>query len=777
MKIKNKLVAGTIMLGSIPAIIGCFIIGTIALNAGKASLETQIDSKLTVVRDLTAENINNYLDTIHNQILSFSNDYMIIDAMSAFSEDFRDYIVEAPEFYQPGIRDQVVDYYQNDFGKVFQEKNNGNSPNIRDMTRQLDSTTIALQYAYIANNKNPLGSKDALMRSGGDSAYDRSHEKYHSHIRDFLLRFEYYDIFLVDPDSGKIVYSVYKELDYATSLRDGPYASSGIGETFQLANAKTNRDVVVFTDFKPYLPSYDAPAAFIASPIFNDDNKKVGILIFQMPVNKINSVMTHHSNWKKSGLGLSGETYLVGQDFTMRSMSRFMIEDKDEYLKVLANTGTNADIVQSINDKDTNIGLQSVKTKGTQAALSGETGFDTFVDYRGVSVISSYRPLIFEGVTWAIMSEIDEEEAFQSITALNRTVYTTLAFTAVITIVVGALIGIGFAFTIINPINKTVSMVKNIAQGGGDLTQRLNESNNDELGELGQWFNIFMQKLQNMISELNTSVDVLASSSLQLSTLSEETKNNINNQYSQTEQAATSMTEISSTIDEVARNTSSAAEMSNYALSTSKSGQELVHHFNASIEQLAKEIDSTSIIIGQLHQDSDEVGKVLQVIESIAEQTNLLALNAAIEAARAGETGRGFAVVADEVRTLAKRTQDSTQEIHRIINSLQTGSLKSVEAMNSSKKWSEESRGRMQQANNAFDQITACIDDLNANSLQIASATEEQQCATREVSENIVSISTASDYSYKAAVMIAESSTQLSSLAISIKELTKQYNV
>ena len=777
MKIKNKLVAGTIMLASIPAIIGCFIIGNIALNAGKASLEVQAESKLTVIRDLTAENISNYLDTIHNQILSFSNDYMIIDAMSEFSEGFRNYAIEAPEFYQSGVRDEVINYYQNDFGRVFKEKNNGNNPNIRDMTSQLDSTAIALQYAYIANNKNPLGSKDALMTSEGTSTYDRLHKKYHSHIRDFLLRFEYYDIFLVDPDSGRIVYSVYKELDYATSLRDGPYANSGIGEVFQLANAKPNRDAVVFTDFKPYLPSYDTPAAFIASPIFNDDNQKIGILIFQMPINKINSVMTHKSNWEKSGLGLSGETYLVGQDFTLRSMSRFMIENKTEYLKLLADIGTNSDIIKSIGDKDTNIGLQSVKTKGTQAALSGETGFDTFLDYRNVSVLSSYKPLEFEGVTWAIMSEIDEGEAFQSITALSRTVYTALAFTVILAITIGALVGIRFALTIINPINKTVSMIKNIAQDGGDLTQRLNENNHDELGELGKWFNLFMQKLQHMISELNTSVDTLASSSAQLSTLAEETKDNVNIQFSQTEQVATSMTEISATIEEVARSTSSAADMSNYALSTSKSGQELVHHFNASIEQLAKEIDSTSIIIGQLHQDSDEVGKVLQVIESIAEQTNLLALNAAIEAARAGETGRGFAVVADEVRTLAKRTQDSTQEIHRIINSLQTGSLKSVEAMNSSKKWSEESKNRMQQANNAFDKITACIDDLNANSLQIASATEEQQCATREVSENIVSISTASDNSYKAAVMIAESSTQLSSLSISIKNLAKQYKV
>lgn len=777
MKIKNKLIIGAAMMASVPAVIGCFIIGSIALSSGKSSLESQAESKLTIVRDLTGENIKEYLHTIHNQILTFSNDYMIMNAMSEFSEGFRNYAIEVPDFYQPSMRDEVISYYKNDFGRVFQEKNNGKSPNVNDMTRTLDSTAIALQYAYIANNENPLGSKDALMTSDVVSAYNRSHKKYHSHIRDFLMRFEYYDIFLVDPDSGKIVYSVYKELDYATSLYDGPYANSGIGETFKLANAKSNRDAVVFTDFKPYLPSYDAPASFIASPIFNDDNEKIGILIFQMPIDKINAVMTHHANWEKSGLGLSGETYLVAQDFTMRSMSRLMIEDKTEYLKLLADTGTSSDVINNIRDKDTNIGLQSIKTKGTQAALSGETGFDKFLDYRNVPVLSSYKSVEFEGVTWAIMSEIAEKEAFQSITALSRTVYFALISTVVIAVIFGLLVGVRFALSIINPINNTVSMIKNIAQDGGDLTRRLDENNKDELGELGQWFNLFMQKLQHMISELNTSVDTLASSSVQLSTLAEETKDNVNNQFSQTEQVATSITEISATIEEVARSTSSAADMSNYALSTSKSGQELVHNFNASIEQLAKEIESTSVIIGQLHQDSDEVGKVLQVIESIAEQTNLLALNAAIEAARAGETGRGFAVVADEVRTLAKRTQDSTQEIHRIISSLQTGSLKSVEAMNSSKKWSEESKSRMEQANSSFDKITACIDDLNANSLQIASATEEQQCATREVSENIASISTASDNSYKAAVMIAESSTQLSSLSMSIKDLAKQYKV
>lgn len=149
------------------------------------------------------------------------------------------------------------------------------------------------------------------------------HKTFHPHIRDFLQKFSYYDIFLVDDKTGNIVYSVFKELDFATSLINGPYANSGIGKAFRAANKVNEPGHVVTSTFQPYLPSYYGPAAFIASPIYSG-KEKLGVLIFQAPIDEINAIMTFNNNWQDFGLGASGESYLVDQDYFMQSASRFL---------------------------------------------------------------------------------------------------------------------------------------------------------------------------------------------------------------------------------------------------------------------------------------------------------------------------------------------------------------------------------------------------------------------------------------------------------------------
>ena len=172
-------------------------------------------------------------------------------------------------------------------------------------------------------------------------------------------------------------------------------------------------------DFSPYAPSYECAASFIASPIF-DDREKIGILIFQMPIDKINMVMTNNNNWKTTGLGESGETYLIGDDFAMRSQSRFLIEDKEGYYAQMERLGMEQSLLNIIKAKESTILLQKIKTRGTQAAISGDTRVEIFPDYRNVPVLSAYSPLNIEDVKWAIMAEIDEEEALSAAIALAK---------------------------------------------------------------------------------------------------------------------------------------------------------------------------------------------------------------------------------------------------------------------------------------------------------------------------------------------------------------------
>ncbi len=214
------------------------------------------------------------------------------------------------------------------------------------------------------------------------------HANVHPVIRNFLEKFGYYDIFLVDPESGDIVYSVFKELDYSTSLKDGPYANTNFGEAFRRANMLTNKDEVVLVDYEQYTPSYEAPASFIASPVFDGD-KKVGIAMFQMPIDRLNEIMA-----ERAGLGETGETYLVGPDMLMRS---------DSYLDP-----ENHSVLSSFKNRE----LGKVETEATKDALNGKTGAKVIIDYNGNPVLSAYTPVNIGGITWALFAEIDVAEAF-----------------------------------------------------------------------------------------------------------------------------------------------------------------------------------------------------------------------------------------------------------------------------------------------------------------------------------------------------------------------------
>ncbi len=773
MKIKTKLIFGSTLIALVPVAIVSVLVGWVAISSSHSALELKAKDQLVSVRDMKKSEIERYFTMLRNQVLTFSNDRMMIDAMRLFTPAFRNYRKESTIKVNKG---SLENYYDQEFGEQYRVMNNGQAANTSGLIAGLDRDSLALQHAYIAANKHPLGSKDALDAANDGSTYSQLHQKFHPHIRDYLNKFGYYDIFLVDPDSGDIIYSVFKELDYSTSLIDGPYANSGIAQAFRGANAAKSADEVTLIDFAAYTPSYEAPASFIASPIF-DGGKKIGVLIFQMPVDRINAIMTHNEKWAESGLGSSGETYLVGSDMLMRSMSRFLVEDKPAYLQLMGRVGLNPEQVAELDAKGTSIGLQPVDTQGTRAALSGKRGFEIFPDYRGIPVLSAYSPLEIAGLDWVIMSEIDEAEAFLDSDVLASDIIKLSVLLAAIVIAVAIAVGLYFAGTIMRPLNKMVEMLQDVAEGEGDLTRKLDETRQDELGSIAHWFNLFTSKIETLIVQIGNSTNQLSSAAIQMSAVTEQTKSGINKQRSQTDQVATSVNEMSATALEVAQSALSAEQSAKQADEEAAEGGDVVIKTIGVINDLAREVESAALVIHKLEEDSSKIGGVLSVIKGIAEQTNLLALNAAIEAARAGEQGRGFAVVADEVRTLASRTQDSTQEIETMISLLQQAAAEAVSAMEAS---CDKAKGSVEQAALAgasLDSIksaVAAISDMNG---QIASAAEQQSAVTEEINRNVVMISQIADETAVGANQTADSSEELSKLAVNLQSLVKQFKV
>lgn len=261
--------------------------------------------RLRAVRDTRKNHIEFYFGLIRDQVQTFAMDPVVIAAMKDFKRDHAALSTEADlsEAAQSRYRSALTTYYQREFLRRLDE----NNVKHRGVAAYLPESPVGLylQHQYIAANPAETGSKDTLYAAPGDIAYNRSHGKYHDVFRNFLKHFGYYDIFLIDPDSGEIIYSVFKEVDYTTSLLNGPYAQTNFGEVFQKVRKATSSDSSSLVDFDFYVPSYGAPASFIGAPIFDGD-KLEGVLVFQMPVDEINRIMTGEQKWRENGLGESG---------------------------------------------------------------------------------------------------------------------------------------------------------------------------------------------------------------------------------------------------------------------------------------------------------------------------------------------------------------------------------------------------------------------------------------------------------------------------------------
>nr|WP_290444494.1 MULTISPECIES: methyl-accepting chemotaxis protein [unclassified Pseudomonas] len=311
----------------------------------------------------------------------------------------------------------------------------------------------------------------------------------------------------------------------------------------------------------------------------------------------------------------------------------------------------------------------------------------------------------------------------------------------------------------------------------GDMTVSFQASSRDELGELGRGFNETVRRIRGLIEQVGKTVTTVEDQAGQVLSVSSRSNLAVSGQREQIEQVATAMNQMSATAQEVARSAALAAEGAQRVNHESASGRDLVQSQQGSIARLAGEIDQSVAAVNQLAGDSQAIGRVLEVIRSIAEQTNLLALNAAIEAARAGEQGRGFAVVADEVRTLAKRTQDSTEEIAQMIQRLREGVGAAVRVMGSSHQMAAGTVDEARQVQQALGNILGAVGGIVEQNQQIAAAVEQQTAVAHDIDQNIVAINRAAQDTTEGACQTEEASRALSAQVVELKRLIGAFRV
>jgi len=478
------------------------ISGYIGYDIAKQSLTEESFNKLTAVRELKANQIEAYFQQISAQVLTFSEDRMIVEAMRAFTTGFQNIETDLNIADMGEIDLKLEAYYQNEYLTSLLPNLDKVQVSVSDYWPN-NNTQRILQNLYISSNPQPTGSKHLLDFAEDISRYSKAHKIYHPLIRNYLEKFRYYDIFLVD-NNGNIVYTVFKEVDYGTSLLTGPYKNTHFAAAFKAAQASADKNFVKLVDFEAYHPSYNNQASFIASPIF-DGKEKIGVLIFQMPEEQINNIMTNNQQWSKVGLGMSGETYIVGDDYTLRNQSRFLIEARDNYFEMLAEIGVSENIITQINNLNTSIGLQKVNTLGTQAAFRGETGMQIIPDYRGISVLSSYKPLNIKGVNWVILSEIDKSEALLYVYSLRNQILLWLIGLVVMVL----FISLVFAKTLTRPLKVLTTKAIELSKGNLNVQIEAEAYEQDEIGDLAKSFHVMQQSINKLVEELKLHQDHL----------------------------------------------------------------------------------------------------------------------------------------------------------------------------------------------------------------------------------------------------------------------------
>ena len=381
--------------------------------------------------------------------------------------------------------------------------------------------------------------------------------------------------------------------------------------------------------------------------------------------------------------------------------------------------------------------------------------------------------LYIKSMDWFVIGTVPVDEVFADVNNVTHRILLTTLIVAIIFI----LGGIWLANSIVNPIRLLALRFTELGRGDGDLSQRIAVEGHDEIAQLSQGFNGFIEKIHVSMREVAETSNALQSAANRVAEKASTTHDNSQEQRDQTLQVVAAINEMGATISEIASNASTAADTATDASKNTDTGRDVVNKAKDVIGRLATDMESTGAVVKQLADTTQNIGSILEVIRGISEQTNLLALNAAIEAARAGEQGRGFAVVADEVRNLAGRTASSTDEIQAMINQLQSDAKDAVEAMLAGQLVTQDGVSAADEAVGVLANISERIHDISDRNIQVATATEEQSTVVHAINVNIEEINAINEMTTNTAEQLADASHELKDLSSRLDRMVSSFKL
>ena len=502
-KLKISLYQKLTILVFIICSLAILVFGTFTFIQYYKDTENEKTALLQNLRDSQYETLTDYFLNLEKTVLFYSQSLNTRIAFEELSKDFNN--IKIDEFQKEDLKKNLKFFYENSYRyKVFPEFKNEDSSlldsflfSLRNFSKGNDQV-LFLQNTFLNNPEHPIGFKENINSVNDGSRYSYvSHPKHHAYFREFKDTYKFYDVFMVHKNNAKIIYSVFKETDFATSLKDGPYKNTAFGkivnqviEEYELNAFKEPQ--VYFTDFERYSPSYFAPAAFIAAPIFDTDEDFQGVFVIQIKADNLNRVLANNYQWKKIGLGLTGNSYLVGKDNKLRSDLRLYIQDKTKFF----------DLIKSQNDKLTFDKLRNVTTsnllvsidnEAIQKAFSNDQGLIRTKNIEGNDVFSAYSLFSFKGLEYALITEMEISELFSGI----RTLFITMSSGVLVALLLAFALCTYLILALLNPLKSLIEVSDRVRLGF--YSERASVETRDEIGELSRSFNSMVNNIEKDI--------------------------------------------------------------------------------------------------------------------------------------------------------------------------------------------------------------------------------------------------------------------------------------
>lgn len=476
-----KLFATLILLGAVAVL----ITGVLGYVRAREALEQTIFNQLTAAREAKSHQVAIYFRSLRAELRLLAASRMVVDA----TRGFRDAVDELDRTeVPPDVRQRVVGWYNSHYMPMVRRLLGKDTP--VDEFLPVGSAPYLLQDLYIVGNSHPEASRKLLDNAGDGSAYSKVHAIFHPLMRTAATTLSLYDFMLVDTRSGRVVYTVDKEPDFGTSLRAGPYRDSNLAVGVARCAAAPDPSATCLEDFSAYMAANGAPTAFLSAPVI-EHGQVIGVLVAELSIEEIDNVLTGGRRWQHEGFGATGETYLVGPDFLMRSSSRMFFENRDQYYAELKAGGASDKDIEAIRRYDTPVLHQHADTRATRAAIGGVEGTGEIVGYRGIPTLASWGPVRVSGVKWGLVSEVDASEAFAPIYRLER----DLMIVGAVALLVVGVIGAWLAGSLLGPLRELTAGVKRFA--AGDYDAKVAVRTRDEIGRLCLAFNGMVEELRD----------------------------------------------------------------------------------------------------------------------------------------------------------------------------------------------------------------------------------------------------------------------------------------